>query len=141
MPFAYCRQNLSGVIAKHQFAEGKVVITTCETSIIISNPSADDPVQTQSPLCPCNNAGSQGHRHILILEQQMSLYWVLHSLLRLEQRNSGCHLGQEEAFPSGGIVQWFGVPFSISRLLACPRKELRVVTQCQGMKCRESLLL
>ena len=53
-------QYLSGVIAKHQFAEGKVGITTNT----ISNFSADDAVETVS----CNNAASQGYRNILILE-------------------------------------------------------------------------
>ena len=38
-------------------------LQTCETNII-SNPFADDPVQTQSP---CNNAASQGHRHIILI--------------------------------------------------------------------------
>ncbi len=74
-------QYLSGVITKSVFEEGKVVISTCDRSIL-RNPSADDTVnaQTEYPLYPCNheefdtrvllhaaNASSQGYNRILII--------------------------------------------------------------------------
>jgi len=73
-------QYLSGVIAQSAFDEGKIVITTYDTTVY-RNPCADDDmVQSENSLTPCNheefdtrvilhaaNAASQGYKRILII--------------------------------------------------------------------------